>query len=188
MQAAIPLKVSFYLQAVVACLWKADITVRSDFIFIRLLKRKYLHLWTSFHFTVTLGVLLLCCLTPSSLITPVVEKLPFIFKSWIWRKSISIFKARNIFVLTRVMRFYSFSLPTGLPWAFLEKLSTEGGRGGRCGRKRSGRKHQWPLSGQDKIALTLKCWRYLQFIQQCVTETSGFLFNVHVGLYPLQRI
>lgn len=123
MQAAVPLKVSFYLQAVVACLWKADITVRSDFIFIRLLKRKYLHLWTSFHFTVTLGVLLLRRLTPSSLVTPVVEKLPFILKSWIWRKSISIFKARNIFVLTQVMRFYSFSMPTGLPWLCLNGLS-----------------------------------------------------------------
>lgn len=132
MQAAIPLKVSFYLQAVLVCLWKADITVRSDFIFIRLLKRKYLHLWTPFHFTVTMGVLLLrwlaiqqCrwSLTPSSLITPVVEKLSFIFKSWIWKKSISIFKARNSFVLTQVMRFYSFSLPTGVPWLCLNGLS-----------------------------------------------------------------
>lgn len=100
----------------------------------------------------------------------------------------SIFKARNSFVLTQVMRLYShFLCPQdchsstwkGSPAKDINRK----GKGGRCGRKKR-RKHKWYLSGQDKIARNVKSWRHLPFIQKCVTETSGFLLNVHVGLIP----
>lgn len=59
---------------------------------------------------------------------PVVEKLPFTFKSWIKKTSISISKARNSFALTQVMKLYSNFFAHRTAMALLEKI-TEGERG-----------------------------------------------------------